>query len=494
MKRLIVNVVTIIAVLSVSAPFSLTASAAIENAVVQPSTAPAVVGALDPVAVRAAAVAAGMGSLRDVPIPQVNNIGDFLNPGQGAKSMAVVLGKALFWDMQVGSDGMACASCHFSAGADNRTKNQLNPGTNANPPDTTFGNSMVIGAAGFPQFNPNHDVTINDFPFHKLADPLKEDFNHRVILSDTNDVISSQGVFNTTFTGIVPGQLHDAGIAVADPVFNVGGVNVRRVEPRNTPTVINSVFNFDNFWDGRARNQFNGINPFGTLDSTATILVNETGTLQQRQVTIPNSSLASQAVGPPLSNIEMSFAGRKFPDVGKKLLASRPLAFQRVHRDDSVLGSFSRGQGQDGLTFATYAEMVQIVFQSKYWDSNSVITFNADGSRVINPPGTPNGYTQMEANFSLFFGLAVQAYESTLVSDKTRFDRFMEGDDLALTQDELAGLLIFIKGPAQAVDPLFAGISQGSLVSGAIRARYSAMPLSLSLVLQGLLRWNGRLY
>jgi hypothetical protein len=53
MKRLIVNVVTIIAVLSVSAPFSLTASAAIKNAVVQPSTAPAVVGALDPVAVRA---------------------------------------------------------------------------------------------------------------------------------------------------------------------------------------------------------------------------------------------------------------------------------------------------------------------------------------------------------------------------------------------------------------------------------------------------------
>ena len=29
-------------------------------------------------------------------------------------------------------------------------------------------------------------------------------------------------------------------------------------------------------------------------------------------------------------------------------------------------------------------------------------------------------YTQMESNFSLFFGLAIQAYESTLVSDRTR--------------------------------------------------------------------------
>ena len=31
--------------------------------------------------------------------------------------------------MQVGSDGVqACASCHFHAGADNRSKNQVNPG------------------------------------------------------------------------------------------------------------------------------------------------------------------------------------------------------------------------------------------------------------------------------------------------------------------------------------------------------------------------------
>ena len=31
----------------------------------------------------------------------------------------------------------------------------------------------------------------------------------------------------------------------------------------------------------------------------------------------------------------------------------------------------------------------------------------------------------MEYNFSLFFGLAVQAYEATLVSDQTPFDRFL---------------------------------------------------------------------
>jgi cytochrome c peroxidase len=41
---------------------------------------------------------------------------------------AVVLGKALFWEVSVGSDGMACASCHFHAGADARIKNALSPG------------------------------------------------------------------------------------------------------------------------------------------------------------------------------------------------------------------------------------------------------------------------------------------------------------------------------------------------------------------------------
>lgn len=40
-----------------------------------------------------------------------------LNAVDGRK-YGITLGKALFWDIQAGSDGMACASCHFAAGAD----------------------------------------------------------------------------------------------------------------------------------------------------------------------------------------------------------------------------------------------------------------------------------------------------------------------------------------------------------------------------------------
>jgi hypothetical protein len=62
------------------------------------------------------------------------------------------------------------------------------------------------------------------------------------------------------------------------------------------------------------------------------------------QVRINNASGASQADGPPLSDLEMSFAGRSFPTLGRKMLRPdlAPLSLQKVAADDSVLGPFSR--------------------------------------------------------------------------------------------------------------------------------------------------------
>ena len=65
-------------------------------------------------------------SLKTVAIPEPDNLTEFVKD----KTAAIALGKTLFWDMQVGRDGIqACASCHFHAGADNRSKNQINSGT-----------------------------------------------------------------------------------------------------------------------------------------------------------------------------------------------------------------------------------------------------------------------------------------------------------------------------------------------------------------------------
>jgi len=64
-------------------------------------------------------------ALKSVPVPEPTNLAEFVRD----KRAAIALGKALFWDMQVGSDNIqSCASCHFHAGAEYRSRNQISPG------------------------------------------------------------------------------------------------------------------------------------------------------------------------------------------------------------------------------------------------------------------------------------------------------------------------------------------------------------------------------
>jgi cytochrome c peroxidase len=509
------------------------------------------------------------------------------------------LGKALFWDMQVGSDGvLSCATCHFSAGADIRTTNQISPnlsdanfkanaagvaGGSALGGDALFGNSTVpftandpnfgilieppdpnFNVPGHPSFGPNYQMIADDFPLNDWFRPTE--LTPRITLSapnvtlfdemanvsrDTNDIVASQGVRFTTFSGVNPGSAVDSGTPKAD-IFNTvtpGKLNlngrVRRAMPRNSPTMINAVFNFDNLWEGRASFVFNGVNAAGFRDLTSKVQKNVSGTLTPVFLRITNSSLASVAVGPPTSNIAMSFAGRTMPDVGKKMVSLRPLGKQFVHPHDSVLGSLSRAslsssgalRGSRGLNVPTYCEMIQAAFQDQWWNhpdaltpvvapkaAQQVSTTSAQPSSEIEmdddshastqslPEVTVSkaipmkakhhgedddegaggtggsggtgggsgggrraclggaalatGYTQMQMNFSLFFGLAVQAYEATLISDDTPFDRFQGaqnpvrqadgspcpatgcpailGDPTALTTQQSVGLSVFL--------------------------------------------------
>ncbi len=419
-----------------------------------PSALAASRSAQDPAEVRRVAEEAGLAPLSDVPIPRPGNLTQFLNPGARARKQLVVLGKALFWDMQVGSDGQACATCHFHAGADNRTKNQISPGLkNVDPMLQEVFDPTFTGGGG-----PNYELTAEDYPFYHLEVPDERNFEERVVLFETDDVVSSQGVFKAQFEGL-NGSAADSGTALPDSAFQVDGVNVRRVEPRNTPTMINAVFNFANFWDGRAHNIFNGVSVIGPLDDAARIhVLTQGGMLEERAIEIPNSSLASQSVGPPLSSEEMSFLDRTLPEVGRKLLGLRPLGLQLVHPRDSVfaplartkLGNMGNVIGNPGLD-TTYRALIMAAFRPIYWASNEDV----------------GGFSQMEANFSLFFGLAIQAYESTLVSDESPFDEFMAGDDDALEPEQLLGLLAFIRRPLpRSSDPIFtAEIGVGNCVA-----------------------------
>jgi cytochrome c peroxidase len=352
--------------------------------------------------------------------------------------------------MQVGSDGVqSCGTCHFSAGADNRTKNQLNP--NHLSGDTFF----EVGQAGPTLAGANHDLVASDFPLHKLnnpdiagdpkcASPIQAHVNAGVlehnpggvdvtvcsagnIVRTTNDVVSSMGVkfgrFKDIQLGFIPSAggvnvvrmdlRSDAAIDNIDPIPGFAGNDgsghqFRRVEPRNTPTLFAAAFNFDNFWDGRARHDFNGGSVFGAADPQGHVWVNAGGTLTPTRQIIRFSSLASLATGPGLSEFEMSFLGRNWPKIAKKLLQGTltpsansvtPLANQLVDPTDSILGSLSNQGGSECATLGrataagkpglctTYQEMIQRAFYNNLWNINNqhLIGCYTDGNAVLHP-------------------------------------------------------------------------------------------------------------
>jgi cytochrome c peroxidase len=444
------------------------------------------------------------GSLKTVTVPVPVNLTQYIVN----QTAAIALGKAFFWDQQIGSDGLACASCHFHAGADNRVKNQFDPGlrnVNANtiaPSFTLTASNKALGHAPPPGGGPNYTLKKLDFPTHQLSDVTNRDSS---VLFDSDDIVSSQGVFAGVFQHVLtPTQQQEVcGVPPSVVPFNVGGIGTRQVEPRNTPTVINAAFNFRNFWDGRANNIFNGRNPFGMRDPTqgsdpanSVLIENAAGVLVPEYTAIPDSSLASQAVGPPTSNLEMSCSGRMFEDIGKKVLAStyKPLQGQVIDPQDSVLGIYSQcgstpittfsptpvatttpttttsatpdttaispipasqggcgcnnnsgatltasscyspaiatsspsggGGGNSGLN-TTYSALIKKAFAPKYWSSAKLYS----------------GDTQMQKNFSLFWGLAIQMYESTLISNDSPFDKFKDGNPAAISTAALNGFL-----------------------------------------------------
>jgi cytochrome c peroxidase len=105
------------------------------------------------------------------------------------------------------------------------------------------------------------------------------------------------------------------------------------------------------------------------------------------------------------------------------MLALRPLALQRIDPEDSVLGLYAHPEGRGLADSYAYLSLIQAAFRQEYWD-------------VPDPA----------QNFPLFFGLALQVYQATLISDDSPFDRFSEGDGSALTAEQQLGLRLFRTG------------------------------------------------
>jgi len=375
------------------------------------------------------------GPLSSIPVPVPADLDKYI----ASRERAIALGKALFWDMQVGSDGRtACATCHWHAGADLRLKNSVHPGA----PGSNFGpqypQSAALFTAAVGKFRgANKTLKADDFPFHKVLQPLApadrqgQPSKGNPVLRDTREIAGSQGVLTEDFIALLRGKSADLGRPVLNPVFSMHGVNVRQVTGRNSPTTINAVY-FDRlFWDGRASRYFNGVNPFGDLDPDASVYCADAGgSMKKVSIRIDNAALASQATGPAISPVEMSWDGRRFSELARKLLPLRPLALQKVAPDDSVLGCFCDASGHGLCSKKTsYSQLIREAFKPEWWS----------GRRL-----TPEGFTHMEANFSLYWGLAIMMYESTLVSDQAPYDRWAAGDRAALSPLAKEGLKIFM--------------------------------------------------
>jgi cytochrome c peroxidase len=327
-------------------------------------------------------------SLKAVPVPATPGIENYVRDNAALTQ----LGKAFFWDMQAGSDGRtACASCHFHAGADHRRTNQL------------------AGSA-----TRNTVLTADLFPFRKLADPSNR---NSTVLADATITAGSAGLPRRAFQSVLPGQPAELGHELDDqPEATLAGLQLRRVTSRNSPSVINAAYYQRGFWDGRAARVFNGLSPSGEAPGA---LVLRNGELVRESVSLNNAALASQATGPILDHLEMSYAGRTWAQLAQKLLSVQPLALQRVAPDDSLLGPLAHPEGRGLAT--NYLALIQQAFHPQYWERAE----------------------QQTENFPLFWALALQAYQNTLVSNDSPFDRFQDGETAALTAQEQEGMRLF---------------------------------------------------
>src|SRR2546422_181897 len=174
---------------------------------------------------------------------------------------------------------------------------------------------------------------------------------------------------------------------------------------------------------------FDGVNPFGQTGNQTATPGGVIPATNAALTAVQNAALASQAVGPVNRNPEMScaptgarvFNGNGTNSLARKMMARPALQHQFVHPQDSALGGLSNWPGK-GLKCGDhpcgYRELIAAAFGQAMADT-------------------------AEAKFSRIFGQAAQAYESTLIPDRTPLDKYLAGDRKALSSSQQKGLNIF---------------------------------------------------
>ena len=307
-------------------------------------------------------------------------------------ALAIVLGKALFWDMNLGEEGVACATCHHHAGVDGRITHSL---------------------------------------------PLQKESGFGRLKSELSRLVKAIFPIEPAPTTRPGGSL---GISRARYLKSLATCEApsgsRQRTQRHAPSVINARFSHRLFWDGRARPIFNGRDPWGSVTRVASSAPpQQSNDWDQNIIAYADAALASQALGPLTIPGEMICEGETLSDIARRILPRMALSGQSVHPEDSVLGPY---RDPSGLGIAwTYETLIQKVFIPALWKSTDAQTGKRDDQEDTRTP--------IESNFGVFAGLALMAYEETLISDQTPFDtpRNSEGYPSAYTIEQRRGLDLF---------------------------------------------------
>ena len=174
-----------------------------------------------------------------------------------------------------------------------------------------------------------------------------------------------------------------------------------QVTGRKAPTYLDAGFDRQLFWDGRAecaKQDCPSGSAFEDPDHPGTFPIAEMGALE------------SQAVGPPLSDVEMACVGTTWPMIHTKLARVTPLALAR--QLPAAMQQFRERHG-------TYPRM----FEAAFADQQTSGRRDEINTRRI--------------------AFAIATHERRLRSDQTPWDRWNAGDTSALTPVQVWGFDLF---------------------------------------------------
>jgi cytochrome c peroxidase len=176
-----------------------------------------------------------------------------------------------------------------------------------------------------------------------------------------------------------------------------------QVTGRKAPTYLDAMFNPRLFWDGRAECSKQGCPTFNAFEDP------------ERPGTFPivtGAALENQAVGPPLSDVEMACEQASWAGIHGKLATATPLALAK--QIPKPMSDFIAAHG------ASYPELFKAAF----------------GATQTSGPETEINTRRI--------AFAIATHERRLRSDQTPWDRWNAGEEDALTPAQVRGFDLFL--------------------------------------------------